>query len=152
MRIILREDVPNLGKSGELVTVKDGYGRNYLLPHGLAAPATERNVKEIEHHKKVIAARNARLLKDAQSVSDKLGTVEVKITRQAGEGGKLFGSVSGRDIEEALAKQGVTINHKKMVVEQPIKHTGEYSIEVRLGQGVTGKIKVIVAEQAPAAS
>lgn len=150
MRIILREDVANLGKSGELVSVKDGYGRNYLLPHGLAVLATERNVKEIEHHKKVIAARNARLLKDAQSVADRLGTVEVKITRQAGEGGKLFGSVSGRDIEEALAKQGVTINHKKMVVEQPIKHTGEYSIEVRLGQGVTGKIKVTVAEQAPA--
>lgn len=150
MRIILREDVANLGKSGELVSVKDGYGRNYLLPHGLAVLATERNVKEIEHHKKVIAARNARLLKDAQSVADRLGTVEVKITRQAGEGGKLFGSVSGRDIEEALAKQGVPINHKKMVVEQPIKHTGEYSIEVRLGQGVTGKIKVTVAEQAPA--
>jgi large subunit ribosomal protein L9 len=152
MRIILREDVLNLGKSGEVVSVKDGFGRNYLLPQGLAVLATERNVHQIEHHKKIIAVRTAKLQKDAQAIADRLSGVEVRITRQAGEGGKLFGSVSGRDIEEALGKQGVTINHKKMVVEQPIKHTGEYSIEVRLGQGLTGKIKVVVAEQAPAAS
>src|SRR5439155_17836141 len=102
MRVILREDVSNLGKSGELVSVRDGYGRNYLLPQGLAVLATERNVKQIEHQKKVITTRNAKLAKDAQAVADKLGSLQVTITRQAGEGDKLFGSVTARDIDEAL--------------------------------------------------
>jgi len=150
MRIILREEVPSLGKSGEVVTVKDGYGRNYLLPQGLALLATEHNVKQLEHQKKVITARNAKLQKDAQSVADVIGKLEVRIERQAGEGGKLFGSVSTRDIEEAVNKKGVTIDRKKIVIENPIKSTGEYTVDVKLGQGVTGKIKLIVAEAAPA--
>src|SRR5262245_4456034 len=121
MRIILREEVPNLGKSGEVVSVRDGYGRNYLLPQGLALLATEKNVKELEHQKKIIATRNAKLHKDAQSVADKLGSLEVRIERQAGEGGKLYGSVSTRDIEEAVQKKGVTIDRKKIVIDSPIK-------------------------------
>lgn len=146
MRIILREEVPNLGKGGDVVTVRDGYGRNYLLPQGLALLATERNVKQIEHQKKVIAARNAKLAKDAQSVADRLGGLNVRISRQAGEGGKLFGSVSTRDIEEAVRALGVTIDRKKVVIEHPIKTTGEHTVEVKLGQGVTGKLKLNVTE------
>ncbi len=146
MRIILREEVPNLGKGGDVVTVRDGYGRNYLLPQGLALLATERNVKQIEHQKKVIAARNAKLAKDAQSVADRLGGLDVRITRQAGEGGKLFGSVSTRDIEEAVRALGVTIDRKKVVIEHPIKTTGEHTVEVKLGQGVTGKLKLTITE------
>ena len=146
MRIILREEVQNLGKSGEVVTVKPGYGRNYLLPQGLALLATEHNVKQLEHQKKIITARNAKLQKDAQSVADALGGLEVRIERQVGEGGKLFGSVSTRDVEEAVNKKGVKVDRKKIVIENPIKSTGEYTVEVKLGQGVTGKIKVIVAE------
>lgn len=148
MRIILREEVHNLGKSGEVVTVKDGYGRNYLLPQGLALLATEHNVKQLEHQKKVITARNAKLHKDAQSVADVLGGLEIRIERQVGEGGKLFGSVSTRDIEEAVSKKGVTIDRKKIVIENPIKNTGEYTVDVKLGQGVTGKLKLVVAEAA----
>lgn len=146
MRIILREDVASLGKSGDLVTVKDGYGRNYLLPQGLGMLATEHNVKQIEHQKKVIAARTAKLTKDAQGVADKLGSLTLKIGRQAGEGGKLFGSVSTRDIEEAAAGLGVTIDRRKVVIADPIKVLGEYTVEVKMGQGVTAKLKVVVEE------
>jgi large subunit ribosomal protein L9 len=146
MRIILREEVQNLGKSGEVVTVRDGYGRNYLLPQGLALLATEHNVKQLEHQKKVIATRNAKLHKDAQSVADAIGGLQVRIERQAGEGGKLFGSVSTRDIEEAVSKKGLTIDRRKIVIENPIKSTGEYTVDVKLGQGITGKLKVVVAE------
>ena len=146
MRIILREDVAALGKSGELVTVKDGYGRNYLLPQGLGMLATEHNVKQIEHQKKIIAARTAKLTKDAQSVADKLGSLTLKIARQAGEGGKLFGSVSTRDIEEAAATAGVKIDRRKVVIAEPIKLLGEYTVELKMGQGIVGKLKVVVEE------
>jgi large subunit ribosomal protein L9 len=144
MQVILREDMPNLGKSGELVTVKPGYGRNYLIPQGIAVLATDRNVKQLEHQKKIISARNAKLLKDSQSVADKLATLTVKIARQSGEDGKLFGSVGTRDIEEAANKLGVTIDRKKINLPEAIKHTGEFQVEVKLGQGVVGKLKVIV--------
>src|SRR5262245_8005638 len=124
MQVILKEDVHNLGKSGELVTVKDGYGRNYLLPPGKAVHATKKNVAQLEHEKKMIAARNAKLQKDAQSIADRLAQIEVTIERQAGpderaEGdkeaapaGKLFGSVSTRDVEQALAEKGVAIDRR----------------------------------------
>ena len=147
MRIILREEVQNLGKGGDVVSVKPGYGRNFLIPQGLAVLATERNVRLVEHHKKVIAARNAKLQKDAQAVADKLSSLEVVITRQAGEGDKLFGSVSSRDIEDALKAKGVTVDRKKIHLAEPIKTLGDYSVEVKLGQGVAGKIKVHVVSQ-----
>jgi large subunit ribosomal protein L9 len=146
MRIILREDVASLGKSGDLVTVRDGYGRNYLLPQGMAMIATEHNVKQIEHQKKVIAARNAKLTKDAQTVADKLSSLTLKIPRQAGEGGKLFGSVSTRDIEEAATAVGVTLDRRKVVIAEPIKLVGEYTVEVKMGRGVVGRLKVVVEE------
>jgi large subunit ribosomal protein L9 len=150
MRIILREEVPNLGKSGEVLTVKDGYGRNYLLPQGLALLATERNVKHLEHQKKIITARNAKLQKDAQSIADRINALAIRIERQAGDGGKLFGSVSTRDIEEAVRTHGVTIDRKKVVISQPIKNLGEYTVEVKLGLGVSGKLKLNIVETASA--
>lgn len=151
MRIILREEVSNLGKGGDVVSVKPGYGRNFLIPQGLAVLATERNVRLVEHHKKVIGARNAKLQKDAQAVADKLGSLAVRIERQTGEGGKLYGSISTRDIEDAVKAFGVTIDRKKLVIENPIKSTGEYTVELKLGQGVVAKLKVTVAEAKPAA-
>lgn len=146
MRIILREEVSNLGKGGDVVSVKPGYGRNFLIPQGLAVLATERNVRQVEHHKKVIAARNAKMQKDAQAVADKLGSLSVRIERQTGEGGKLYGSISTRDVEEAVRALGVTVDRKKLVIDSPIKSTGEYTVELKLGQGVVGKIKLTVAE------
>lgn len=155
MQVILKEDIHNLGKSGELVTVKPGFGRNYLIPQGLAVVATQGNIKQIEHEKKLIAAKNAKLSKDAQAMADRLAALEVQIERQVAaksepqaEGApvsdKLFGSVTSRDIEEALAEKGVTVDHKKLVLAEPIKTIGYHTVEVKLGGGVVGKIKVVV--------
>ena len=144
MQVILKEDVHNLGKAGDLVKVKPGFGRNYLIPQGKAIVATAGNIKEIEHHKKLIAAKQAQLSKDAQAMADQLAAIEVQIERQAGEEDKLFGSVTSRDIEAALADKGVTIDHKKVHMPEPIKTIGYHTVEIRLGNGVTGKIKVVV--------
>ena len=144
MQIILKDDVHNLGKSGELVSVKPGYGRNYLIPQGLAVLATAGNKALIEHEKAVISARNVKLQKDAQGVSDKLASVEVVIQRQAGEEDKIFGSVSSHDIAEALAEKGVKIDRKKIVLAEPIKTLGVHTIDVKLARDVVGKLKVWV--------
>jgi large subunit ribosomal protein L9 len=144
MQLILKEDVANLGKSGDLVNVKPGYGRNYLIPHGLAVVATEKNVARVEHEKRLIAARNQKLLKDAQSIADRLSTVELVIQRQAGEEDKLFGSVSTRDVEEALGDQGIKLDRRKIVLAEPIRTLGVYTLDVKLAPDVTGKLKVWV--------
>src|SRR5262245_34958608 len=107
MQVILKEDIHNLGKAGEVVTVRPGYGRNFLIPQGKAAVATASNVAAIEHQKKIIAAKNAKLMKDAQSIADRLAQIEIQIERQVGEEDKLFGSVTSRDIAEALGAKGV---------------------------------------------
>ena len=144
MQVILKEDVHNLGRAGELVKVKPGFGRNYLIPQGKAVVATASNVKQIEHEKKLIAAKQAQLSKDAQAMSDRLASIEVQIERQVGEEDKLFGSVTSRDIESALKDKGVTIDHKKVHMPEPIKTIGYHTVEIKLGTGVTGKIKVVV--------
>ena len=144
MQVILKEDVHNLGKAGELVKVKPGFGRNYLIPQGKAVVATAGNVKQIEHEKKLIAAKQAQLSKDAQAMADRLGSVEVQIERQVGEEDKLFGSVTSRDIESALKDKGISIDHKKVHMPEPIKTIGYHTVEIKLGTGVTGKIKVVV--------
>jgi len=144
MQVILKEDVHNLGKAGELVKVKPGFGRNFLIPQGKAVVATASNVKQIEHEKKLIAAKQAQLSKDAQAMSDRLASIEVQIERQVGEEDKLFGSVTSRDIESALKDKGVTIDHKKVHMPEPIKTIGYHTVEIKLGTGVTGKIKVVV--------
>ena len=148
MQVILKEDVHNLGRAGELVKVKPGFGRNFLIPQGKAVVATASNVKQIEHEKKLIAAKQAQLSKDAQAMSDRLASIEVQIERQVGEEDKLFGSVTSRDIESALKDKGVTIDHKKVHMPEPIKTIGYHTVEIRLGNGITGKIKVVVVPKA----
>ena len=144
MQVILKEDVHNLGKAGELVKVKPGFGRNYLIPQGKAVVATASNVKQIEHEKKLIAAKQAQLSKDAQAMVDRLASVEVQIERQAGEEDKLFGSVTSRDIESALKDKGITVDHKKIHMAEPIKTIGYHTVDIKLATNVTGKIKVVV--------
>ena len=144
MQVILREDVPNLGKGGDLVSVRPGYGRNYLIPQGKAVLATRKNVTQLEHEKRLIAARNAKLLKDAQSIAERLAAVELTVQRQAGEGDKLFGSVTTRDIESALADKGVAIDRKRIVLDEPIKTVGMFTIDIRLAKDVVGKVKLWV--------
>jgi large subunit ribosomal protein L9 len=147
MQIILRDDLDNLGKSGEVVNVKPGYARNYLLPRGLAVKATAGDIARVEHEKRVIAARTAKLSKAAQAEADKLSSVSVTITRAVGEEDKLYGSVTNRDISEALREKGVVVDSKKIHLAEPIKALGEFEVPVKLGRGVTATIKITVAKK-----
>ena len=148
MQVILREDVEPVGRSGEVVSVKQGFGRNYLIPQGLAVSADARNVRALDHEKRAIAARSARLAQNAQAVADRLNSVSLEIERQVGEEDKLFGSVSARDIEEALAAKGVTVDRRKIQLGEPLKTLGEHSVPIKLGASVTAHIKVTVAKKA----
>ncbi|MBX5482864.1 MAG: 50S ribosomal protein L9 [Myxococcaceae bacterium] len=147
MRIILKEDVPNLGKSGEVVTVKDGYGRNYLLPRKLAVLANEKNIKHLEHEKAVIAARQAKLKSAAEGQAQSLSAVKVTITRKVGEQDKLYGSVTALDIAEALAAQGQKIDRRHIHLPEPIKTLGTFDVDVRLHSEVRATIQVEVAAE-----
>ncbi len=147
MKIILREDIQNLGKSGEVVTVKDGFGRNYLLPRGLAVLASEKNVRQLEHEKGVIEARQAKLRAGAQEQANKLSAVQVKIARKVGEQDKLFGSVTALDIAEQLAAQGQKVDRRSIHLPEPIKTVGNHEVEIRLHRDVSAKIKVAVVAE-----
>jgi large subunit ribosomal protein L9 len=148
MQVILTEDVANLGKSGELVAVKPGYGRNYLIPQGLALAATKNNVARIQHDKKVIEAKAAKTRKEAEDAAGKLSNVTVQIERSVGEGDKLFGSVTSKDIAEALAAQGQKIDKKTIHLAEPIKALGQYTVDLKLASGVNAQIKVWVVAKA----
>src|SRR5450755_3957198 len=147
MQVILRDDMDNLGKSGEVVTVKEGYARNFLLPRGHAIKATEGDVKRVEHEKRVIAARTAKLGKEAQAEADKLSQVSVSIARAVGEEDKLYGSVTSRDIADALKEQGVAVDSKKIHLVEPIKALGMTEVQVKLGRGVAATVKVWVVKK-----
>ena len=147
MKLILREDVENLGKIGEIVEVAGGYGRNFLLPHGLAVKASTKNLKEQEHQKKLIQARMDRQKKDAQEMAGSLDSVSCTISRKTGEDEKLYGSVTSRDIEEALREEGVSIDRKRILLEEPLKKLGVYTVPVKLHADVTGNIKVWVVKE-----
>ena len=147
MQVILRDDMDNLGKSGEVVNVKPGYARNFLLPRGHAVKATAGDIKRVEHEKRVIAARTAKMAKEAQAEADQLSQVSVSISRAVGEEDKLYGSVTSRDIAEALAGKGVKVDSKKIHLEEPIKTLGMTEVQVKLGRGVNATIKVWVVKE-----
>ena len=147
MQVILRDDLDNLGKSGEVVNVKPGYARNYLFPRGLAVKATATDVARVEHEKRLITARTTKLAKEAQAEADRLSQVTVSIARAVGEEDKLFGSVTGRDISEALKEKGVHVDAKKIHLDEPIKALGMVEVPVKLGRGVTANIKVWVVKK-----
>jgi len=147
MQVILREDMENLGKSGDVVTVKSGYGRNFLLPKGMAVLATQQDVARVAHEKRVITARNAKLAKDAQAQADRLSQVSVSIPVSVGEEDRLYGSVTARDIADALQAKGVEIDVRKLVLEEPIKSLGLAEVPVKLGRGVSATIKVWVVKK-----
>jgi len=144
MKLILREDVENLGKGGELVEVKPGYGRNYLLPRGLAVPANPRNVRELEHQKAVAAAKAAKLKASAQAVAKRLSDTPLTLKRKVGEQDKLYGSVTALDLAEALAARGLEIDRRHIDLAEPIKTVGAFEIPVKLHSEVVGKVKVTV--------
>lgn len=147
MKVILREDIDNLGKSGELVTVKDGFGRNYLLPRKKAVLASEQNLRQLEHEKSVLSARNAKLKGAAEEQAKKVGATKVTIKRKVGEQDKLYGSVTVLDIAEALAAAGQQVDRRLIHLPEPIKALGSYEVELRLHRDVVAKIKVDVAAE-----
>jgi large subunit ribosomal protein L9 len=147
MRVILRENLNNLGKAGEVVSVRSGYGRNYLLPNGLAVPATEKDEARLQHEQRVIAARVVKMAKELQSEAGRLSQVSVSLARAVGEEDKLYGSVTNRDIAEALAEQGIKVDAKKIQLDEPIKTLGMTEVPVKLGHDVSAKIKVWVVKK-----
>lgn len=148
MQLILREDVEHLGKTGEMVNVADGYGRNFLLPKKKAILATDKNVKALEHERRVIAEKARKLLDAATSLARKIAGVSITVEKQAGEEDKLFGSVTSMDIHDALVKEGIDVDKKRIHLDEPIKRLGEFAIPVRLEQGVTAELKLFVVKAA----
>jgi large subunit ribosomal protein L9 len=144
MQIILKTDVPSLGDAGDLVDVKPGYGSNYLIPQGMAIPATSANKNQIEHQRRAISAQITRDHKDAESLSNRLSQASVTFTRLVGEDDRLFGSVSTKDISEALSDQGYDIDRRKIVLENPLKALGVYEVPVKIHGDIIAIIKVWV--------
>jgi large subunit ribosomal protein L9 len=144
MKVILREDVENLGRGGEVVEVKDGYGRNFLLPRGLAVAANPRNVRELEHQKAVAGAKAAKLKASAEAVAKRLADTPVSLKRKVGEQDKLYGSVTAIDIAEALAARGLDIDRRSIDLAEPIKTVGAFEVPVKLHHEVVGKARVKV--------
>lgn len=146
MIVILIKDVKGVGKAGEVVKVSDGYARNLLLPKGLATEATEGNVKNLEKQKAIQEANKQKELGEAKALAEKIASVKVTILTKSGEGGKLFGSITTKDIAEALASQHkIDIDKRKFILENPIKHTGDFEIDIKIYPEVVAKLKVTVA-------
>ena len=147
MKVILREDVEKLGKAGDVVKVADGFGRNYLIPRQLAVPANVRNLKALEHDRRVIEARAKKTRKTAESLVEKLASVSLTISAKAGEEGKLFGAITSRDIAEAMDKAGVPVDRKTVLLQDPIKQLGDYKVKIKAGPDLHPEISVsVVAE------
>ena len=147
MEVILREDVQNLGTVGDIVKVKPGFARNYLLPRGLAVIADHRNVHVLEHQKRVVADKREHDRRQAHTAAQALSSIRVTIKARAGEEGKLFGSVTNLDIEKALSEQGVSVERRRIRLDEPIKSIGEHIVPVHLGVGVDAQVTVVVEAQ-----
>jgi large subunit ribosomal protein L9 len=147
IEVILREDVKTLGQAGEMVRVKPGYARNYLLPQGLAYEATEGNKKRIAAETRARVSRNEAERSEAQRLADTLGAVKLSLAGKAGEEGKLFGSITSQDIADALAREGHTVDKRRIELEHPIKTVGAHAVTVRLHPEVHAELRVTVAAE-----
>jgi large subunit ribosomal protein L9 len=147
VKVILKEDVEHLGKIGDMVAVAEGSGRNYLLPRGLAIEASTRNVKILEHQKKIIKAKMQKQKSDSEDLAKQLSSVSLTVAKKAGEDDKLFGSVTSRDIEDALKAEGFPMDRRRIVLEEPIKRLGVYSIPIKVHSEVTAEVKVWVVKE-----
>ena len=147
MKVILQQDVRGQGKKGQMVEVSDGYARNFLLPRKLAVLATAENVNTMKQQEKARKAQEAAEKAEAEALSKKLEGLTVKVAAKAGEGGRLFGAVTAKEISECLAQQhGLNIAKTKLVLDEPIKACGGYQIKAKLGYEVTGTVNVVVVE------
>jgi large subunit ribosomal protein L9 len=144
MEVILRSYVPNLGAPGDVVTVKDGYARNYLIPKGLAIPASKKSLKAIERERQIILAKAERLRKKLQSEAERINELELIIPQRVIEEDRLYGSVSATEIVNALKEKGIEIHKKQVLLDEPIKRLGEYLIPIRFSHDVTAHLKIKV--------
>jgi len=144
MEVILREDVTGLGIIGDVVKVRPGYARNFLLPRGLAVVADRRNLGQLEHHKRIIAAKKARERGDIEGRAKQIAGLVLETEVRAGKGGRLFGSVTNLDVKKLLDDKGFDIDRRRIDLRDPIKEIGEFDVVVRIGQDVTANVKVVV--------
>lgn len=141
LQLILTQDVAHLGKAGEVVKVRPGYARNYLIPQGLAISATTRNIKQLEHDTNVIQKRVARERAGAQEIADKLNMMVLQFERLVGEEDKLFGSVTNKDIAEQLKVAGVDIDHRRIQLKDPVRALGKYEVPVKIHGDIVAELK-----------
>ena len=144
MKLLLKEDVDGLGFCGEEVEVKDGYGRNFLIPKGKALLATPNNLKAFNHQKRIVQAKVKKVTGIAQEVADKISALTIQIKKKMGDGGKMFGAVTTQEISDLLKAKGIDIDRRKIQIQEPIKKAGEYSIPAKLHPEVTAEIKLTV--------
>jgi large subunit ribosomal protein L9 len=147
MQVILLEDVPSLGKAGDQVKVSDGYGRNYLIPHKKAMLATEKSLKAVQHQKREVQQRMGKAKKDAERLAQQIQTLSCTLTKTVGESGKLFGSVTSMEIEAYLKENGIDLDRKKILLEEPIKNLGLFTVPIKLHPEVTAHLKVWVVQE-----
>lgn len=147
MQVILLENVPSLGKAGDLVKVSDGYGRNYLIPQKKAVLATEKSFKVIEHQKRQVQQRMEKTKKDAEKIARQIEAISCTFAKTVGESGKLFGSVTSMDIENYLRENGIEVDRKKISLEEPIKNLGMFSVAIKLHPEVIAHLKVWVVQE-----
>jgi large subunit ribosomal protein L9 len=147
MKIILLDDVANVGRRGEVRDVSDGYARNYLVPQKLAVAATPGNLRNLEHIQRQQESKAARIQADAESLRQRIEALTFEERRQASEEGKLFGSVTSQHIAEFLARAGIEIERRRIALDEPIKTLGEHAVPVRLHAGVTAQLKVAVVRE-----
>jgi large subunit ribosomal protein L9 len=147
MKLILRKNVETLGKTGEVITVKDGYARNYLIPRDIAFLATESNIKALEEEKKQEARRLEKEKKSSESLAGELEKISVTIKMKVGEDDKLFGSVTSQMIAESLKEKGINLDKRQIELEDSLKALGIYDVAVKLAGGVQGKVKVWIVRE-----
>lgn len=145
MKVILLKDIKGVGKAGEVAKVSDGYARNLLIPKGMVKEATESSLRELERQNAANAAKKVQEYDAAKILAQKIDTLEVKLVTKGGEGGRLFGSVTAKDIADALMQQhGIELDKRKFVLDNPIKQTGDHIVEIKIYQDVTAKLRVMV--------
>ena len=144
MRVLLKQDVPKIGKKGELLDVKEGYARNFLIPNGLAVEASGGAVKQVEEEKKALDRRKAKEKEEAQALAKRIESVSILLKHKAGEEGRLFGSITSSEVADALKQKGFDLEKKKIVLDEPIRLVGDYSIKIKLHHDVAASLSVRV--------
>lgn len=147
MQVILKENVKDLGNIGEVVNVKDGYARNFLIPRGLAIEANPKNIKAMEYEKRKIQEFAKKAKASAEELSAKLSQTTIMIKAKTGEEDRLFGSITAMDIADALKKEGIEVDRKKIILSEPIKRLGDYTVSVKIHPDVTAQLNIQVVKE-----